>query len=197
MIQNTIIAGINRYLKYDPERAQDLQGIDAKIVSITLKELNTSTTFRINNNLLQAIDDAEIRPDVKIIASLKILPDYFLGVDQNQFIKNGDLEIVGDSHVASTFHNVLKCIEIDWEDLLSRYIGDVAASQIGMAVGKTQRFINRLGDNLRLDVRDYVQDELQIAATQAEVEDFIKQVNETAAKLDQLEKRVDQLAGNK
>lgn len=197
MIQNTIIAGINRYLKCDPERAQDLQGIDAKIVSITLKELNTSTTFRINNNLLQAIDDAEIRPDVKIIASLKILPDYFLGVDQNQFIKNGDLEIVGDSHVASTFHNVLKGIEIDWEDLLSRYIGDVAASQIGMAVGKTQGFINRLGDNLRLDVRDYVQDELQIAATQAEVEDFIKQVNKTAAKLDQLEKRVDRLAGNK
>ena len=197
MIQNTIIATINRYLKCDPERAQDLQSIDTKIISIVLKEFNTSTIFKIDSNFLHEVNDDEINPDVEIIVSLKILPDYFLDVDQSQFIKNGDLEIIGDSHVASIFHNVIKSIEIDWEDLLSKYIGDIAANQIGTAVDKSQEFIKRLGDNLRLDVRDYIQDELQIAATEVEVETFIKQVDETAAKLDQLEKRMDQLAEKK
>ena len=197
MIQNTIIAGLNRYLKCDEERAQALQGIDTKIISIRLKELDAATIFQISDCLLKEVDEADAKPDVEIIASLKVLPDYFLGVDQNQFIKNGDLEIRGDSHVASTFHNALKGIEIDWEDLLSNYIGDVAASQVGTAVGKTHNFIKRLGDNLRLDMRDYLQDELQVTVTDVEVQDFIQQVNETGAKLDQLETRVNQLSANK
>ena len=197
MIQNAIIAGINGYLKCDPERAQGLQSVNEKIIAITIKEFNRSTVFKVEDIILREVGEAETKPDVEIIASLKVLPDYFLGVDQNQFIKNGDLEIIGDSHVASTFHNVLKGIEIDWEDLLSKYIGDVAANQLGTAVGKAQDFVKQLGENLRLDVRDYVQDELQIAATETEVDDFISQVNATTAQLDQLEKRVDQLADSK
>ena len=197
MIQNAIIAGINGYLKCDPERAQGLQSVNEKIIAITIKEFNRSTVFKVEDIILREVGEAETKPDVEIIASLKVLPDYFLGVDQNQFIKNGDLEIIGDSHVASTFHNVLKGIEIDWEDLLSKYIGDVAANQLGTAVGKAQDFVKQLGENLRLDVRDYVQDELQIAVTETEVDDFISQVNATTAQLDQLEKRVDQLADSK
>lgn len=197
MIRNAIIAGLNRYLKCDRERAQDLQAIDQKVITIKLKQPETTTTFRINDCLLEEVSDEEVSTDVKIIASLKVLPDYFLGVDQNQFIKNGDLEILGDSHVASTFHNVLKGIEIDWEDILSNVIGDVAANQVGTAVDKAQGFIKNLGDNFRMDVRDYLQDDLQVVVTQTEVDDFIKQVNETEVKLDQLEMRVNQLSANK
>ena len=112
-------------------------------------------------------------------------------------MKNGDIEIIGDSHVASTFHNVLREIEIDWEDLLSRYTGDVAANQIGKGVRRTHSFIRRLRNNLRLDMRDYLQDELQVSATNIEVDDFIKQVDIVTSQLDKLEERVNQLTARK
>ena len=197
MIRNTIIAGINRYLECDTERAQGLEQINHKIIIIRLREPESNITFQINGSLLEEIDQPGIDPDVEIIASLKVLPDYFLGVDQNQFIKNGDIEIIGDSHVASTFHNVLREIEIDWEEILAKYFGDVAANQIGKGVRSAQGFVKRLGDNLRLDMRDYLQDELQVAVTKVEVDEFIRQVDATKTKLDSLEERVNRLTTNK
>ena len=196
MIRNTIIAGLNHYLQCDQERAQDLDKIDRKIIAIKLRELGTTITLQVNGLLLEELNDPEIKPDAEIIASLKVLPDYFLGVDQNQLFKNGDIEIIGDSHVASTFHNVLREIEIDWEDLLSKYTGDIAANQIGKGARRAHGFIRRLGDNLRLDVRDYLQDELQVSVTKVEVDDFIKQVDIVSAQLDNLEERVNRLTAN-
>ena len=196
MIHNTIIAGLNHYLQCDQERAQDLDKIDRKIIAIKLRELGTTITLQVNGLLLEELNDPEIKPDAEIIASLKVLPDYFLGVDQNQLFKNGDIEIIGDSHVASTFHNVLREIEIDWEDLLSKYTGDIAANQIGKGARRAHGFIRRLGDNLRLDVRDYLQDELQVSVTKVEVDDFIKQVDIVSAQLDNLEERVNRLTAN-
>ncbi|MEM8844470.1 MAG: SCP2 sterol-binding domain-containing protein [Pseudomonadota bacterium] len=197
MIRNTIIAGINRYLLCDQERAKDLEKIENKIISIKLREPNTTITFKVRQRLLEEVNTDEVEPDVEIIASLKILPDYFLGVDQNQFVKNGDLEINGDSHIASTFNNVLRQIEIDWEDILSKYIGDVAANQVGKGVRSVREFVEQLGDNLRLDMRDYLQDELQVAATQVEVDEFIRQVDDTSAQVDALEIRLARLTQEK
>ena len=197
MISNTIIAGLNRYLQCDQERAQGLKKIDQKVIAITLRESDLTIAIKINEFLFEELNETEVKPDVEIVASLKVLPDYFIGIDQNQLVKNGDIEIIGDSHVASTFHNVLREIEIDWEDLLSKYTGDVAANQIGKSVRRTQSFIRRLRNNLRLDMRDFLQDEIQVSATNIEVDDFIKQVDIVTSQLDKLEERVNQLTTRK
>ena len=197
MISNTIIAGLNRYLQCDQERAQGLKKIDQKVIAITLRESDLTIAIKINEFLFEELNETEVKPDVEIVASLKVLPDYFIGIDQNQLVKNGDIEIIGDSHVASTFHNVLREIEIDWEDLLSKYTGDVAANQIGKGVRRTQSFIRRLRNNLRLDMRDFLQDEIQVSATNIEVDDFIKQVDIVTSQLDKLEERVNQLTTRK
>ena len=184
-----IVSSFNRYLDCDPECAQALQSIHDKTLSLTLKEANITLCMQVSNQHFIEIDPTQ-ECDAGISVSLNILPNKMAGKDQNQLLKDGSIEIQGDSHVASVFNKVLNEIEIDWQDLISKYTGDVLAHQIATGAKNIASVMRRLSENMRLDVRDYLQDDLQVVVTQNEVEQFIQQVDEVRARTDRLEARL-------
>ncbi len=142
---------------------------------------------------VQELINPELEADVEILVSLKMLPDFLMGVDQDKLIKNGGIEIKGDAHVASVFQNTLREIEIDWEELLSKYTGDAIAYQLGRGAKAVHAFGRRLRDNMRQDTRDYLQDNVQVSVTQEEVDQFIQEVDVARAQVDRLEARLSRL----
>jgi len=192
-MNSIIVTGLNRYLDCDPERVGQLKQIDGKVIGIKIKEWSNSILLRANNLRMEELADSDYSPDVEIIISLKILPDYFIGVDRNQLIKKGDIEIVGDAHIASVFHNTLREVEIDWEEMLAKYTGDTVAYQVGLGAKNIRKFCRQLHDNMRLDMRDYLQDNLQVAPTHIEVDEFVQEVDKLRAHVDRLEARVNRL----
>ncbi len=191
-INSFLITTFNRYLSCDPERAQALESIDGKVLWLTFKEPQHTLLMQVSGSTLQAADK-EIHCDAEIIVSVNVLTDKLAGADQNQLLKNGSIEIRGDSHIASVFNNVLQEVEIDWQDLVSKYTGDVVAHQLAAGVKTVHGIMQNLRENARLDMRDYLQDDLQVAVTQGEVDDFIKHVDELRAHTDRLEARLNKL----
>ena len=192
-MKNIILAALNRYLEQDPERAAGLEQIQGKVIRLVVREINLDLMLSVEDMHFSLLEDTHVTTDVEIHVSAKVLPDYLLGAEQDQLIKNGSIEIKGDAHVASVMQNTLREIEIDWEEIVSRYTGDAVAYQLGKGARALHGFGQRLKDNLRQDLRDYLQDNVQVAATQEEVDDFIQQVDTTRAQLDRLEARVNKL----
>jgi len=188
-LNTLIVSSFNRYLDCDPERAQALENINDKILSITIKEANFTLIMQVQNARFFEADLSQ-QIDASIIVSMHVLFGKMGGQDQNQLLKDGIIEIQGDSHVASVFNKVMNEIEIDWQDVISKYTGDIVAHQIATGAKSVASVLRRLGDNLRLDVRDYLQDDLQIAVTESEVEHFVEQVDDLRARTDRLEARL-------
>lgn len=188
-----IVTSINRYIDLDKERAAGLAQIDGKTIGIFVREFDARINLCVDNLSLQELADPDNELDVEIVVSLKALPDLLLGADQDQLIKRGDIEIKGDAHIASVFQNTLRAIEIDWEELLSKYTGDSIAYQIGLGVKGMHAFGHRLRGNMRQDLRDYLQDEVQVSATQDEVSQFVQEVDSVRAQADRLEARINRL----
>ena len=191
-MKNIIATGLNRFLQCDPERVDELQKIDGKVINIKIKELDKTICLRVSDRQLENIEE-DITPDVELIVSMRVLPGYLLGADRNQQIKNGDIEVIGDTHVASVFHNVLSTVEIDWEEILAARVGDTAAHQIGFGAKKVKGFLRTVRENVQMDTRDYLQDNLQVAVTQIEVDTFIQNVDSLRAQVDRLEARINRL----
>ena len=192
-MKKVVTAGLNRYLDCDPERIDQIQQIDGKIIGVTIKELDVAMFWQVTNLHLENIEDEDVSCDVELIVSMKALPDYLFGVDRNQLIKNGSVEIIGDTHVASVFHNTLKEVEIDWEEMLAKRVGDTVAHQIGVGAKKLADLFRGIQENARLDMRDYLQDSLQVAVTQVEVDEFVRDVDTLRAQVDRLEARLQRL----
>lgn len=192
-MKNIIATGLNRYLECDPERVDELQKIDGKVINIKIKEINKTICLRVCGRQLEHVEEIDETPDVELIVSMRVLPDYLLGADRNQQLKNGDIEIIGDTHVASVFHNVLNTVEIDWEEILAARVGDTVAHQIGFGARKVKGFLRSVKENVQMDTRDYLQDNLQVAVTQIEVDTFIQDVDSLRAHVDRLEARINRL----
>lgn len=192
-MQNIILKSLNRYLDCDPESARQLASIEHKIITIHLRELEKSMTLQVEELRLQACQPDDVPADVTINISLKVLPDFFLGVDQTQLMKSGGIEINGDAHIASVLQNTFKAIEIEWEEILSNYVGDTVAHQVGLGVRKITELLAEKKATVQLDVRDYLQDNAQVVPTREEVDEFINEVDKVRAHIDRLEARVNRL----
>lgn len=192
-MQNLIIKNLNRYLDCDNENAQQLVSINQKTVAVNIREIKKSFTLQITDARLEEslVDAADA--DVGIDISLKVLPDFFLGIDQAQLMKSGAIEIQGDAHIASVLQNTFRAIEIDWEEILSDYVGDTVAHQVGLGVKKISAILMDKKANAQLDVRDYLQDNIQVVPTREEVDAFISEVDKVRAHLDRLDARVNRL----
>ena len=193
-MKDVIISGLNRYIETDQERAAGLDQIKGKLIRLYIREIEKTLSLRVQQRYLQEESDSDIDADVEISISLKILPEFLMGADQDKLIKNGGIEIKGDAHIASVFQNTLREIEIDWEELLSKYTSDAAAYQIGRGAKALHSFARRLRENIRQDLRDYLQDNVQASATQDEVNQFIQDVDSVRAKTDRLEARLNRLS---
>ncbi len=192
-MKEVIIAGLNRYIESDQERAAGLDQIKGKLIRIYIREPDKALSLRIQQRYVEEEYDNSIDADVEISISLKILPEFLMGADQDKLIKNGGIEIKGDTHIASVFQATLRGIEIDWEELVSKYTGDAVAYQIGRGAKAVHSFGSHLRENLRQDLRDYLQDNVQASATQDEVDQFIQDVDSVRAKADRLEARLNRL----
>ena len=192
-MRDVIVAVLNRYIEADQERAAGLDQITGKLIRLYIREIDKTISLRIGQRYLQEEIDSDVEADVEISISLKILPEFLMGADQDKLIKNGGIEIKGDAHIASVFQNTLREIEIDWEEMVSKYTGDAVAYQIGRGAKAVHSFGRSLRDNMRQDLRDYLQDNVQAAATQDEVDQFIKDVDKVRAKADRLEARLNRL----
>lgn len=87
-------------------------------------------------------------------------------------VRGGSVRIEGDAEVAQAFRDLLKQAQPDFEEELSRHIGDVAAHQIGNLVRGFARFGERAADTLAMNIGEYLQEEGRDVPSRTELEEF-------------------------
>ena len=105
-------------------------------------------------------------------------------------------EIRGDVEVAERFGELLKLARPDFEDELARWIGDLAAHEVGRATRGLITWLDRAREALALNMAEYLQEEsralpaaLEAQAFYADVERLRDDVERAAARLARLEQR--------
>ncbi|MGI9301905.1 MAG: ubiquinone biosynthesis accessory factor UbiJ, partial [Gammaproteobacteria bacterium] len=132
-------------------------------------------------------------PDTRIKATPIALAELGRGGDT---IPEG-IEVEGDTEVAQTFRQTLAAVEIDWEDLLSKGLGDIAAHQIGNFVRGFKAWAARAGDSTMMNTSEYLQEESRLLPTREEVELFMSDVATLRDDVERLAARVERLAKKK
>ncbi len=104
-----------------------------------------------------------------------------------------DLRFDGDLQAARAFGDLLQGIDPDWEEWLSWYTGDVVAFRIGEAARHFRQWGRQTRQAFAEDLRDYLQVETRQLPVRAEVDQFIRGVDELRAGVERFEMRVQRL----
>lgn len=183
----TLETALNRYLALDPDAAAT--DLDGRIIRIDCTAPAFSLWIFGTSDRLQVLDSYDGEADVALSGSIAELAALGRGK-----VQGSGVEIRGDTGVGQQFQSLLRSVEVDWEEGLSRLVGDVGARQIGNFVRGFGAWGTQAADSLQRQVAEYLQHESEHLPSQDEVDDFLDQVDRLRSDVDRIEARLRRLA---
>lgn len=108
-------------------------------------------------------------------------------------LTTGIATLSGEIQVAQSFITIFAQLQIDWEEQLSHFVGDIAAHQIGNFVKNAQQYTQQTTQTWQQNFIEYLQEENRFLPTQPELELFYNEVDVLRSDVARLEKRLERL----
>jgi len=184
---------INNYLSLDPEISQQLSNMHGAIIGFDLTGTGILIYFIPNQNgQIQLLSQIEGEADCLIkgtpFSLLRSSND-----DNAQQVFSGDVEIIGNSSLAQQFTRILKQIDVDWEEQLSKITGDVIAHQVGNVFRNADSWFTRFNQTSKANMQEYLQEEARLLPGIYELENFYHDVDQLRDDTERLAARIARL----
>lgn len=184
---------INRYLSLDPESLPRVKALDGKVVTLQLLGLGITLQLLFVGERIELKGEDFLEPNTYIKGTpLTLLHMAMTKGDRKSFFGE-DLSIEGDLDLGQEVIDLFDHLEIDWEEYLSRWVGDVPAYQIGRLVRGIKNFNLRACDTFSQNINEYVHEEANWFPNREGLEDFFTDVDEIRMDVDRMEARVSRL----
>ncbi len=193
LILAAIETAFNRALALDPYSRERLAGLHGKVIGIELIELGWPLYFIPGPSRTLVQRHIESEPDALLRGTLSGFRKLASGADKTGPLFGGGVELLGDTRVAQRFGEILADLDLDWEEALSRLLGDPLAHAIGSSARRLGAWFGERAGNAREDIAEYLREELRVTPNRFEVEEFLRGVDELREAVDRLEARVNHL----
>lgn len=194
MFLSRIEKQVNRFLNMDEDAMLRIAALDGKVLHIDL--LNTRAEFYLclSRHGVHMVDNYPGKADVSIAGTPTDLLLYVgAGSDQGS-LAGVEITLTGDVALGQEFQQILRNLDLDWEEQLSRRVGDTAAHQLGRMVRGAAGFLRNAGDKLQLDTSEYLRFEKDMSVDAMEIDEFTADVDTLRDDVERLKKRIDRIA---
>jgi ubiquinone biosynthesis protein UbiJ len=185
---------INRLLALDPEGAAALGQIQGQLLRIELIGLGLHSSLVAEGDALRLFGDYDATPDCLVRATPAALLSMALAKHGEDQVFSGAVQIEGDNGLAQTLGDLLKGLDIDWEELLAKLLGDTLAHQLSQQARAGGRWLERGSQTLRSNLREYLIEEGRVLPSESELSGFLDGVDRLRDDVERLEARVTRLS---
>jgi len=185
----------NRYLQLDPQAQAQMASLHGQVIAFEILGLEQTLYLIPGADGVQLLAAYEGQPDCLLRGTPLALARMGNARQSSEQLFAGEVEIVGDTELAHRFGKLLGAIDIDWEEQLSRYSGDLVAHHVGNLVRDAGNWGRRTLGTLQLDLSEYLQEELHLLPVTAEVDGFLAQVDRLRDDVERLQLRIQRLSG--
>ena len=192
---SAIELAINTWLKLDSETLSRFNLLDEKIIRLHITGLELNLFFLPSSKGIQvlgnypSVDEGGI-VDATIHGSPMALIRITTAENSGETLLKTDVEIDGDMRVAEKFSQILREVDIDWEEHLSKWVGDIIAHQAGQVTRNTTGWVKDSVDSMRLNTGEYLCEEAKLTPADAEIHHYLDQVDDMRMGVDRLQARI-------
>lgn len=190
LLSSVLETALNALLALDDDSVKRMQPLQEKRLTVALNELPWPITFAFSDRIDVLMEEEGQHADCVITLQLSTLNELRDSSQLTRLIQQGKLDLQGDIHVAQHFSTLVKALNIDWEEHLSHYAGDVAAYQIS-------KMAKHAGSKLKQGIERFEQllfegavEEKRLTPHPLEIEQHIEQTHQLRGKTGKLEARI-------
>jgi ubiquinone biosynthesis protein UbiJ len=190
---------INTALQLDPENLEKLVPLSGKVLAIEWTSLNTTLFTYVQTEGIRLSFKYSGEPDTTLTSST---PLAFVRLLTQPEIKGptSEISIQGDPHFAQDMQAILTNLNIDWEEQISKFVGDGAGFHISKVAQKLQSWLGDTRQNMQANTTEFLQQETAQLPPRAAVEDFLREVDDLRNDVERASvrvKNITQKLGNK
>ncbi len=193
LLINTFETALNKYLSLDEDIDLFLQPLTGKVIAVTLLPFNETLYLCPTPHRIQIIDQYAETADTTLKGSLPAFGLMGLSSTPARAFFSGEVTIEGDLNLGRHFQQLFAQLDIDLEEQLSHYTGDIIAHKIGFFFRSVNNWQQESVNSLKLNVTEFLQDETQDTPPAPEIDIFTQQVDQLKEDFDRLNARVTRL----
>lgn len=191
---------INRALQLDPEFLESLKPLSGKLLAVELSGLELTIFFSLDVDgvtLYRRSEAGEIlgerSPDIGFSGSPAALLRMVGAMRRGDAGFGDEVRLSGDLAALESLRDAFRRLDVDLEELLSRFVGDIAAHEIGRAARAFLSWGENMRQTLLADTGEYLVEELRVSPPRHELDDFISGVDRLRDDVERIEKRIARL----
>ncbi|MGZ5049972.1 MAG: ubiquinone biosynthesis accessory factor UbiJ [Methylobacter sp.] len=186
-------AALNRYLSLDQDSAYFLEPLAGKVIAVTVQPFDDTIYLCPTADSIQCLDYYPDQPDTRLIGSLSALGLMGLSATPMRSVFSGEVKIEGDMQTGRKFQELFAKLDIDLEEKLSQFTGDIVAHKVANLFRAKQNWNQETLETFKLNAKEFLQEETRDLPSAPEVEIHYAQVDELRTDYDRLESRVERL----
>lgn len=197
LVSPTIETLINQVVKLDPISRERLLKLNNNVIKFELTDIGQHLFFIIDEDyiLVKAKTDKAVNAELSgsTFAFFK-LASQEQGSDS---LFKGEVRFAGEIGVAQRFQSFFEQLDIDWEEHLSKFTGDIVAHQTFKRGKQLHNWAMETLNTAKLNFSEYVRFEANATPASIELENFYDDVADLRSDVERLELKIKRLSRTK
>lgn len=183
---------LNQALRLDQTGSRLFKPLSGRVVHIELQDLELHFMLFPDSENMIVLSHYEGEIDTQIIGTpltlLRLLFD-----STTVLTEHPEVVIHGNFNVAQQLLRALQGLNLDWEESVAQWLGDIPAHHVGTWARRSHQYAQELTHSLQLNLSEFLQEESRTLPAPAEMELFLNSVDTLRDDLERLEQRVRRL----
>ena len=190
---NAMQAAFNHCLGFDSLSRGNFAKLQGKVIAIELTGLGVKVFLLPSEDQVAIRANHEGEADVTLSGTPFAFARMGMADDSADSIFQGDVQLSGDTALGSRFGEIIKELDIDWEEMASKVMGDVMAHKLGNTVRSGIALGRENFASSQQTLAEYLQEELRQLPVKEEVDDFLNDVDKLRNDVERAEARLKRL----
>jgi len=190
-------AALNKVLRLDPDTLKKCRQLDGKSIKLEITDWDISFFILPYAQGVQLITDHHQTPNTTISGKLFNLMKVGAAGASTTALFDASITISGDTKTGEVLRDIFRDLDIDWEEQLSKIVGDTLAHPIASRVKKFFSLGKRSAQSFGENISEYLHYEAQQLPPKNDVEQFIERIANVRDDVDRMDARVQRLQARK
>lgn len=188
----TIETVINKVVKLDPDASNKLTRLEQKIIAFHFTDIDQRLFFIIDEGYILVKSDVEKESQAELSGNLLSFFN-LASSDNSDPIFKGEVRFSGEISTAQSFQNFFNELDIDWEEHLSQYIGDIAAHQFFKSGKSLHQWLSNTANTAQSNLSEFLRFEAKAVPASIELENLYDDIADLKSDVERFAMRVERL----
>ncbi len=193
LLISSLELALNQYIALDEDVSLFLSPIAGKVIAINIQPFDETIYLCPTADKIQVLENYLADADASISGTLSALGLMGLSSTPMRSIFSGEVSIEGDTQIAHKFQQLFDKLDIDLEEKLSSFTGDVIAHKVGNFFRSSQQWTADSVETFKLNTKEFLQEESKDLPAGAEADILYSQIDDIRSDFDRLSARIEQL----